>query len=511
MYSIDRESDVALYVQIRDAIENAVRDGELKAGDRLPSVSRLAKEIGVTQATVRRALLDLNESGLTDSHVGRGTFIREKSDTDEDGGRVEEGTGDLRLDRNNGNEVKISATRRMRTGVSKALYDIMPLAHKPGVIQLTKGVPDPELLPNGFVDEVCREVLSQGDKHLIQSTEPQGMYALRAEIARRESEGGVLITPEQVLITNGVSQAISLLGQSLFESSHELVLESPNFLGIANSFSAMGHWVETVRRDSGGPSMKQLARMSAGTPKLLYVCPYVHNPTGLNMTEERTIELARWARDTSGVIVTDEIFRDLRYRPSKTTSLLSELGAEQTIVVNSLSKTVMTGLRLGWMISSASRIKELTGLKKLMDQATPTLVQAMALSIFKSGRYEELVATLQGVYEKRMQTMLKALKRHMPQGVSWSKPEGGFSMMLELPNGYSSVALLLFAVEKGVSFLPGPLFDIDHRYVNGMRLSCAWSDEQEIKEGVQLLADAVEVFISQPPEDAGLSGLGGYQ
>ncbi|WP_163338402.1 PLP-dependent aminotransferase family protein [Desulfopila sp. IMCC35008] len=510
MYSIDRDSDVALYVQIRDAIENAIKEGRLKVGDRLPSVSSLAKEIGVTQATVRRALQDLTESGLTDSHVGRGTFIREKSDG-EDRGNDHKRSEFSQPYRKNVDELKISAARRMRTGVSKALYDIMPLAHKPGVIQLTRGVPDPDLLPEGFVDEVCRELLSKGDKHLVQATEPQGMYALRAEIARRESERGVSVGPDQVLITNGVSQAISLVGQSLLESPYDLVLESPNFLGVANSFSAMGHWVETVRRDNSGPNMEQLARMSTGAPKLLYVCPYAHNPTGLNMTTARTLELVRWARDTSGLILTDEIFRDLRFRPSDTTSLLRELGAEQTIVVNSLSKTVMTGMRLGWVISSPQRIKELTGLKKLMDQASPTLIQAMALSIFKSGRYEGLVGTLQGVYEKRTNIMHKALKRYMPQEVTWSKPEGGFSMMLELPNGYSSVALLLFAVEKGVSFLPGPLFDIDHRYVNAMRLSCAWSDEHEIKEGVQLLADAVGEFISKPPEDSGLSGLGGYQ
>lgn len=108
-----------------------------------------------------------------------------------------------------------------------------------------------------------------------------------------------------------------------------------------------------------------------------------------------------------------------------------------------------------------------------------------------------------------MATMLNTLEKHMPGQVGWTTPEGGFSMMLKLPPGYSSVALLLFAVEKGVSFLPGPLFDIDHRYVNCLRLSCAWADELQIKEGVELLADAVSAFISRPPEDAGLGGLGG--
>jgi 2-aminoadipate transaminase len=107
--------------------------------------------------------------------------------------------------------------------------------------------------------------------------------------------------------------------------------------------------------------------------------------------------------------------------------------------------------------------------------------------------------------------MLRALERYMPEGVSWTRPEGGFSLLLELPRGYSSVALFLFAINKGVSFLPGPLFDIDQRFVNCCRIGYAWSDEAEIKEGIELLASAVEQFIRRPPGDSGLSGLGSYQ
>ncbi len=110
-----------------------------------------------------------------------------------------------------------------------------------------------------------------------------------------------------------------------------------------------------------------------------------------------------------------------------------------------------------------------------------------------------------------METMRTALKKLMPKEVTWTSPDGGFSLLVELPQGYSSVALFLSAIEKGVSFLPGPLFDIDQRYVNAFRLSTAWADEHLIKEGVELLADTVEEFISKPPGDNGLSGLGSYQ
>ncbi len=171
----------------------------------------------------------------------------------------------------------------------------------------------------------------------------------------------------------------------------------------------------------------------------------------------------------------------------------------------------MTGLRLGWIISSRRRIKQLAELKRLMDHACPTFIQGMGLSIFNSGKFDAHTTKMQTIYKERMDIMQKVLTKLMPKGVTWSKPVGGFSMFVELPQGYSSVALLLSAIDRGVSFLPCPLFDIDQRYINAFRLSCAWVDNNQIKEGIELLANTIEEFISQPPGDSGLSGLGNFQ
>jgi DNA-binding transcriptional MocR family regulator len=516
MYEIDRDVDIPLYIQIRDNIEKAIQAGDLKPGDKLPSVSSLSKEIGVTQATIRRALQDLGDAGQTECHVGRGTFIR-----DAQGGSVQQldpessgvaGDGEQEAGyRYTQYRPREHAAKRLRTGVSKALYDIMPLAHKPGIIALTKGTPDESLMPENFLDEMCQQALAGGSAKYVTATVPQGLYELREEIARRASKDGAKVTPGMVLITNGVMQAISLIGQAAIERRHEIVCETPCFQGIPNSFTAMGHWVETVQRDEKGPIVQQLERFADRNPRMFYCCPYVHNPMGTDLSPERYQLIVDWAKRTGSVIIADEIFRDLNFSGSTQPSFLKELGGEQTIVVSSMSKSIMTGLRIGWIISSPQRIQELTQLKWLMDHSAPALMQGVALSIFSSGKFDDHTRAMQEVYRRRMETLLKSLKKLMPKGVSWSIPEGGFSILLELPRGYSSVALLLSAIDKGVSFLPGPLFDIDHRYVHGMRISTAFSDEHQIKEGIELLADAIEDFIGAPPSDTGLSGLGGFQ
>ncbi len=513
MYAIDREADLPIYMQIRDSIIAAIHSDELSPGDKLPPVATLAKEIGVTQATVRRALQDLGDDGYTECHVGRGTFIRDPSAKTDDIALANSSFTADTTQRNTANSQNPLhyATRRLRSGIKQALFDIMPLAHKPGIIQLTRGIPDGDLLPPQFLDEVTKETLASGSNKYIQATDELGMVELRTEIADRFNEQGTTVTPEQVLITNGSLQGLTLIAQAAMEKRPEILCETPCFQGVTDTFSSMGHWVETIARDADGPIIEKLQRLSPNAPRLLYLCPYAHNPMGTNLSSERQNELADWARNTGSVIIADEIFKDLSFSGDNQPSLFKELGGEQTIVVSSLSKSVMTGLRLGWVISSKERIRELAQLKRVMDHSTPSLIQGLALTIFQSGKYEQHTENMKIIYRERMTVMLSALERYMPKEVKWSKPVGGFSLLLELPGGYSSVALLLAAIDKGVSFLPGPLFDIDQRYVHALRLSTSWADTHRIKEGVELLADTIEDFLRYPPEDSGLSGLGNFQ
>jgi DNA-binding transcriptional MocR family regulator len=520
IYAIDRESDIPLYIQIRDRITAAITDGQLRPGDRLPPVAALAKEIGVTQATIRRALQDLRKAGHTSCHVGRGTFILDASTPEAEISTVEKKapvalpmgreTGRWAPRQVDANPLELAA-RRLRAGVSKALYDIMPLAHKAEIIQLTKGIPDPGLLPEQFLEEITAETLRDGGADYLGTCDALGLPALREEIARRFSQAGARITPEQIMITNGSIQALTLVAQAAMENRPGILCETPCFQGIVNSFTAMGHWVDTVRRDAEGPRMDELQRLAGNHPHLLYLCPYAHNPTGIDLSPQRAAEITEWARQTGSIVIADEIFKEIRYQTTCQPSLLETLGCGQTIVISSLSKSVACGLRLGWLISSPERIRQLGELKRNMDHCTPPLIQGMALTLLTNGVYDAHTAKMRAIYQRRMDTLVGALEKHMPQGITWMRPQGGFSILVELPRGYSSVALLLTAIDRGVSFLPGPLFDIDQRYVNALRLSVAWADRHQIKEGIELLASAIDDFIQQPPGDSGLSGLGNYQ
>lgn len=517
---IDKQADQPLYIQIREQVIALFQEGELKPGDRLPPVSSLAKAAGVTQATIRRAMEDLSKQGYTSCHVGRGTFIkdpsqqsREKVDTcysrpyscREEGEAVEK-----REDKPLG-----AAASSLRVGIDRGLCDLMALAQKPGMIHFDKGIPDSGLLPENILKHMAEDAMGTSGHDLMLASDAMGFLELRQEIARRFSGRGVKITPDQVLITNGSQQAMMLIALWAARHHWNCIFESPCFKGVTDSFSLPGNRLMTVERDSQGPCVEKLVTCFPSDNCLLYLCPEFHNPTGRDLSPQRYNELVQWAKERKSIVVADEIFHDLRFEGDSLPSLMAALGGEQSIVISSLSKSFTTGLRLGWLISSRERVRVLSMYKLRMDHSSPALMQGVALSLLRSGRYDSHVEVMRREYLKRRNCLVKALDKHMPSQVSHTVPQGGFSLFVELPRGYSSVALFLLAVEKGVAFLPAPLFDVDlqhdQQYINALRLTYAHADEKQINEGVKLLAQAVKELFQRSPGDSTLGGLGNFQ
>ena len=507
--NIDREADKPLYAQIRDALLEAIETKSLNPGDQLPPVAVFAKDLGVTQATIRRAYEDLTKSGRVCCQVGRGTFV---NDPDE-GGIDEppyEPSGETDDFSYHQTRQARQAAHRLRRGIAQSLENLMAFTLRAGLINFTSGIPDPAIAREGVLEDMAHEALRRGEYSFQASGDPLGMLELRQEIADRYNRQGCDISSDQVLITNGSQQALSLVAQAELEGGRRILCETPCYLGAPGAFSSLGHFVEAISRDHYGPVPENLNRFRDGKSSLLYLCPELHTPMGLDISPERRRMTIQWARETNSILLADEIFHDLRFEGPPFQSFLADPGPEIVLGVGSLSKSFMGGLRVGWLIGSRERIRTLAPYKRAMDLASPPLVQAMALALLRSGEYEAHLERAQRHYQTRRDAVLAALKRHMPKGVSWTVPRGGFHMWVELPPGYSSIVLFLMAVERGVSFIPGPNLDLDNRFLNAFRLSYGSVELDRIREGIELLAFAVKEFLKEPPSDPGLSGLGAF-
>ena len=250
------------------------------------------------------------------------------------------------------------AARRLRMGIARSLDDLNILMQRPGLIRFTAGVPDPAIADPRVLERCTLEALGHGQQAYQNYAEAQGLPALRACIAERYQRKGMSISPREILITNGSQQGIALMAQFALENHLRVLLETPCYMGIANSFGAIGHWVESIPRDAEGPVLERLLRFT-DRPGLLYLCNEMHNPMGIDLGAERRAAVVEWAASTHSILLADEIFTDLRLDGAAPSSLLAEGGRADVVVVGSLSKSFMPGLRIGWLIAPAERISSL--------------------------------------------------------------------------------------------------------------------------------------------------------
>ncbi len=505
---LDRESRQPLYIQLRDALRTAIQSGRLETGERLPTVAAFAADLGVTPSTVRRALEDLATSGLVASHVGRGTFVTDPASASHSQdsaaavetppvGRPPEGSEAVR------------AARRLRQGIAASLEALLPLSQRPGVIQLTSGVPASELISEDSVKKLNQAAFKDGASQYVGYGHPMGLTALREALAARYQQRGLPVDADQILITCGSQQALALIAMQALETKPRIIFETPCYTGIPKFFSSLGHWVETITRDPDGPVPDSLARFSQDPPPLVYTCPQLHNPMGTNMTPERQRRLAEWVAARDGLVIADEVFADL-HDDNPAGGPLYRNGLANLLIVGSLSKSFMGGLRVGWLVADRQRLETMAGLKRTMDLGGPPLMEGMALALLESGRYDDHLPRARRHYARRRDAALEALGRCMPAGVEWTHPQGGFNMWVRLPAGYSSIALYLAAIERGVAFIPGPFADVDHRFVNAFRIGYGGLPPEQVTEGIELLADATSELLRHAPADGGLSGLGEF-
>ena len=500
---LKRSDEAPLYRQVDGAIRAAIEGGRLKPGDRLPSVVDLADDLGIHKLTVLKAFRALEGAGLLESHVGRGTFVRvpgSRPATDGVGPTSEARPSEARP------EVARALTR-LRDGYARGLRDLMNVARPPGTLDLGGGVPSPDTIPEGLLERLSQKVLAKGARRLYAYGGPAGLPELRVAIARALSLHGTTVSPDEVIVTNGSQQAIGLVAAWARDEGRSALVETPSFTGVAGAFTLFGHSVQSVPWVGPSLDLADLRAAAAGRRSLAYVCPDFHNPTGQTLSEDARRALAAWALETDGGVLDDQIIRDMRVEGEEPPSLYSLLPAGRRFLVGSVSKSFMTGLRVGFLVADAPVVAELLPSKRHMDLGGPALVQAIAAAFLEDG-YADHLEKMRGYYRARRDAALEALEASMPDGVTWTRPEGGFQLWVTMPRGCSSIRLFLRGLERGVAIVPGPAHDPDGRYLHSFRLGYGHGTPAQVRDGVKRLAEIVKDLVARGPDESVAGGPG---
>ncbi len=433
--TLDRTSGLALYRQIAEQIKNQIADGRLPAGARLPTVRQLAETAGVSRLTVQNAYGELQSGGWIEATVGRGAFV----------------SGAIGQRRQ-----LVERTAPITAGL--VIEDMLAVGHVEGMRSLANASPDPRLFPAEEFWGILTGLHSQAS-HLVEYGATQGDPGLRVELAKLVRDRGVIAMPDEVLITNGATQALTLATQALCRPGDIVLVEQPTYLSFLNILQTHGIQALSVPLDDDGPNVDALEQLALQTrPRFFYTMPTFHNPTGLCASSDRRRQILALAERYGFLVVEDDIYARMSYDAPALPALKSLDESGIVIYVSSFSKTLMPGLRLGYLIAPPHLLRRLVDLRRATDLCGPQAFQvALAEFLRRDGLKRCLRRTLP-IYRERRAALLAALDATMPAGVSWTRPQGGFCCWMTLPPQPVFGDLYQAALRQGWAFAPGEVF-----------------------------------------------------
>jgi 2-aminoadipate transaminase len=474
---LDRDGETSITQQLVDRISVAIEAGRLEPGEKLPPTRDLAAQAGVNHLTAARVYRKLAELGYVSASVGRGTFVRALTPASS---------------ASYGDDWQAYALPQDDASYSEQiLADIFSLSGREDMISLATGWPAPSTYPTEEVARIAAEVFAEVGDDAMAYLPPEGLFDLREQVAARGRKHGYAADADEVLITSGAQQATALAAQAVLEPGDVAVVESPTFMGLMTAMRRARARVIGVPVDEDGFDVDALERLLARHEvKLVGLQTACQNPTGRNLSEERRARLAELAVERNFFILEDRVYADMHFEGRFTRSL-RELAPAHVLYVNSLSKVVGGGLRVGWLIARGPVRERVAMLKLDADFHTSTLIQHISARWLATGAYERHVKQTIPFYRTRRDALLAALERHLAGEYHVDPPAGGHHLWVTLARPLDERALYTEAARCGVTFTPGGAVTAERRSQTSFRLSYSLLDPDELDEGVRRLARAI--------------------
>jgi 2-aminoadipate transaminase len=486
------ESHVPLYVQLRDQLRALVHAGDLRPGDRIPASRELATMLGVHRTTVANAYAELEAEGLIQGHVGRGTFIQ-----------------------GNGNGLKLTPPAPPVLNGANGLRWELLFADERGeevLSRLTAVAPKdalsfvsacsaPELFPIDELQTCVNAVLRNEAKEVLSLGPTDGYPPLKEQLLDLLHRDSIPAKDENLLISDGCQQALDLISKAFVRPGDTVLLENPTYPGAVAIFSSararcLGVPVRAHAEPGTSLGMDPEAleaTLAANRVKLLVLTPDFQNPTGTSMPLAARRKVLELAGRYQVPVVEDHIYARLHAREERVPSLKQLDRSNLVILIDSFAKVAFPGLRVGWIVAPVAAIERLRVVKQNTDLHTDQLAQAVFAEFLRRGLFIKHVAKMRKVYASRLVALDEALRRCMPEGTRWTRPDGGMCLWLELPPGFDANELLIHAKERGVLFAPGRYFYVQGTVPNTLRLAFAGLDEKQIARGIATLADLLRI------------------
>ena len=379
---------------------------------------------------------------------------------------------------------------RLRGVASSPVREILALTARPGVISFAGGLPAPELFDAAGLRAAFSEVLTRERAgRALQYSTTEGDPELRVAIAARLTARGLPAEADDVLVTSGSQQALTLAATVLLEPGDRVLVEEPSYLAALQAFALAGAVPVPIACDDDGLDPDAVAAAAAEHgARVLYTVPTFHNPTGRTLPLERRRALAAVAERAGLWLLEDDPYGELRYRGEPLPSLATLPGAEdRTLALSTLSKVAAPGLRIGWIRTPPALRRPLVVAKQAADLHSSTVDQAATALWLATVDLDAHIANLRAEYGARRDALLDGLAAALPPGSTHNRPEGGMFVWARLPDGWDAADLLTRALARDVAFVPGYPFFAGAPDHATLRFSFTTHAPAEIAEGLARL------------------------
>lgn len=384
-------------------------------------------------------------------------------------------------------------TGGMRASAIRALFSV---ASRPEVVSLAGGMPYLQSLPLEALAGEASRLIARDGTVALQYGSGQGIPALREQICQVMALEGITAHPDDVVVTVGSQMALDLTTRIFCDPGDVVLAEAPSYVGALSVFSAYQAQVVHVAMDDHGLVPEALAaaieqcRSAGHRVKFLYTIPNFHNPAGVTMAAGRRTRIAEICRAAKIAILEDNPYGLLGFDDTVQRAIRAD-DPDNVIYLGSFSKTFAPGLRVGWALAPHA-VREKLVLANEATTLNPPVFNQMMISAYLAGfDWKSQIKAYRQTYAERRDAMLAALDSFMPDGATWTVPQGGFYVWLTLPEGFDTSAMLPRAVSARVAYVPGTAFYADGFGTRQMRLSFCFPTPERITEGIRRLASVL--------------------
>lgn len=481
---LERQSRKPIYLQIRDRISHLIKSGALKSGDRLPSIRALAESLQVNKLTIIEAYSVLEADGIVSARQGSGYFVNSLS------------LQSTKLESTFSPAQNVTILEPGKSSFYDMYTPLVQAKTQLGIINLGYGYPHP---PKD-INLIARRALRQENPDIFFSHDmPQGQLTLCKQIAQMLVQQGLEVFPENLIITNGSQQGLSLAINYYVKPGDWVIVEAPTYYGAISILENLGARIIGIPMTAEGINLELLEQyLHSHRPKLIYTISTFHNPTGLTTTQAHRQELLALAEKYECPILEDNAYEGLAFQPVP--APIKALDKNDLVIyLSTFSKTLMPGLRVGYMVVTGKHYQAIIERKLLHDLHTSSISQAIVSEYLASGHYRRHLSRLRTENLQSRNTMLQALEREFPDEARWTVPTGGLFLWVQLPDNIPIQTIRNEAFAQNVYLTCGSAFFPDKQGYPAMRLTFCLPQE-EIEQGISIVGKLLKKYISRGHE-----------